>query len=139
MLAELEELRHLAALRGPHLLENLAGLRLRQISEQVGRRVGVHLRDDVGHAILVERCDDRDLDAGIDFLERLRGDLLVDRLEHRFALGGREVLDDVGDVGRVKLREAFVGDLQLDAARRVGLEKIDELPGDHARRDLLEQ
>ena len=35
--------------------------------------------------------------------------------------------------------EAFVGDLELDAARRVGLEQIDELPGDDARRNLLEQ
>ena len=35
--------------------------------------------------------------------------------------------------------EAFVGDLQLDAARRVGLEQIDELPRDDARRNPLEQ
>ena len=80
-----------------------------------------------------------DLDVGIDLLERLGRDLFVDRLEHRFALGGRQVLDDVGDVGGMELREAFVRDLQLDAPRRVGLEQVDELPGDDARRNLLEQ
>ena len=37
------------------------------------------------------------------------------------------------------LRQPFVGDLQLDAARRIGLEQIDELPRDHARRNPLEQ
>ena len=37
------------------------------------------------------------------------------------------------------LRQPFVGDLQLDAPRRVGLEQIDELPRDDARRNLLEQ
>ena len=35
--------------------------------------------------------------------------------------------------------EPFVGDLQLDAARRIGLEQIDELPRDDARRNPLEQ
>ena len=75
----------------------------------------------------------------IDLLERLGRDLLVDRLEHRLALGRRQVLDDVGDVGRVQLRQPFVGDLQLDPPRRVGLEQVDELPGDDPRRDLLEQ
>ena len=35
--------------------------------------------------------------------------------------------------------EAFVGDLQLDAAGRVGLEQVDELPRDDARRNALEQ
>ena len=88
---------------------------------------------------LVERLDDRHLDVGVDLLERFGRDLLVDRLEHRFALGRRQVLDDVGDVGRVQLGEAFVGDLQLDAARRIGLEQIDELPRDDARRNPLEQ
>ena len=61
------------------------------------------------------------------------------RLEHRLALGRRQVFDDVGDVGRVQLREPFVGDLQLDPPRRVGLDEIDELPRDHPRRDLVEQ
>ena len=37
------------------------------------------------------------------------------------------------------LRQPFVRDLELHAARRVGLDQIHVLPGDHARRDLLEQ
>ena len=87
-----------------HLLENLARPLLRQLAEQVGGRVRIHLLDDVGGAIAVERLDDRHLDVGIDLLERLGRDLLVDRLEDRFALGRRQVLDDVGDVGRMQLR-----------------------------------
>src|ERR1041385_3593953 len=42
----------------------------------------------------------------------------VDRFEDGLALGRRKILDDVGDVGRVKLRETFVGDLELDPAGR---------------------
>ena len=75
----------------------------------------------------------------IDLLEGLRRDLFVERFEHGFALGRRQVLDDVRDVGRVQLRQPFVGDLQLDPPRGVGLEQIDELPRDHPRRNLFEQ
>ena len=78
-----------------------------EIAEQVGGGVGIHLLDDVGGAIAVERLDDRHLDVGIDLFERFGGDLFVDGLEHRFALGRRQVLDDVGDVGRMQLREAL--------------------------------
>ena len=112
---------------------------LGQIAEEIRGRVGVHLLDDVGGAILVERFDDRDLDVGIELLERLGGDFLVDRFEHRLALGRRQIFDDVRDVGGVQLREAAIGDLQLDAARRIGLEQVDVLPRDDARRNLLEQ
>ena len=122
-----------------HLAEDLVGVLLFELAEQVGGRAGIHLLDDVGGAVGIERFDDRHLDVGIDLFERLGGDLLVDRLEHRFALGRREILDDVGDVGRVQLRQALVGDLQLDAPRRIGLEQIDELPRDHPRRNPLEQ
>ena len=80
-----------------------------------------------------------DLDVGIDFLERLGGDFLVERFEHGFLFGRRQVFDDVGDVGRMHLRQAFVGDLQLHAPRRVGLDQVDVLPGDDARRNLFEQ
>ena len=52
---------------------------------------------------------------------------------------GGEILDDVGDVGRMQLGQTLVGDLQFDAARRIGFEQVDELPGDDARRNPLEQ
>ena len=122
-----------------HLLEDLARAILGQVAEQVGGGVGVHFLDDVGGAVGVERLDNRHLDVRVELLERLGGDLFVERFEHGFALGGRQVFDDVGDVGRMHLREAFVGNLQLDPAGRVGLEQIDELPRDDARRNLLEQ
>ena len=139
MLAELEELRDLAPLRRLHLLENLAGVLLGQIAQQVGGRVRIHLFEDVRCAILVERFDDRHLDVRIELLERLGRDPFVDGFEHRLAFGGRQVLDDVRYIGGVEPRESFIRDLELDAACRIGFEEVDELPGDHARRDLFKQ
>ena len=122
-----------------HLPEDLSGAIFGEVAEQVGRGIGIHFLDDVGGAIGVERLDDRHLDLRIELFQRLGGDFLVDRFEHRFALGRGQVLDDVGDVRRMHLRETLVLDLQLDAARRVGLEEIDEVPRDDARRNPLEQ
>ena len=139
MLAEFEKLCDLQPLLRLHLLEDFTRTGLRQVAQQVGGRVRVHLLDDVGGAGAVERFEDGHLDVRIDFLERLGRDLLVDRLEDRLALGGRQILDDVGDIGRVDLRQPLVGDFQLDASSRVGLEEIDELPGDDPRRNLLQQ
>ena len=48
MLAELEQLRDLAALLGLHLLEDRVRPDRRQIAQKIGGGVGVHLFDDVG-------------------------------------------------------------------------------------------
>ncbi len=139
MLGELEELRELLALGRFHLTEDLARAVRGQLGEQVGGRVGIHHVDDLGGAVAVEGLDDRHLDLRVDLLERVRRHFIVERLEHGLALGGREVLDDVGDVGRVEAREAAVRDLELHAARRIRFEQIDELPRDHARRNPVEE
>ena len=60
------------------------------------------------------------------------GDFFVEGLEDGFALGRRQVFHDVGDVGGMQLRQAVERDLQLDPARGIGLDQIDELPGNHA-------
>jgi len=134
-----EELADLLAVLRLHLFENGARLIGGQLAEQVGRGVRVHLRDDVGSPLAVERLHDRHLDVRVDLLQRLGGHFLVDRFEHRFAFGRWQVFDDVGDVGRVHPRQARVLDLQLDAARRVGFDEVDELPRDDARRNPVEQ
>ncbi len=54
------------------------------------------------------------------------------RDEEGLALGGGEVLEDVGDVGGVHLREAVLLDLEADAAGGVALDEVDEVPGDDA-------
>ena len=127
------------ALVGLHLLEDLVRLLFGELAEEVGGGVGIHFLDDVGGTILVERLDDRDLDVGFDLLERLGCHFFVDRLEDRLTLGGSEILDDVGDVRGVQLRQPLVGDLQLHPPRRIRLQQIDELPRDHPWRDALEQ
>ena len=53
-------------------------------------------------------------------------------IEEGLALGGGEILEDVGDVGGVHLREAVLLDLELDAAGGVAIDEIDEVPGDDA-------
>ena len=52
--------------------------------------------------------------------------------------GGRSSTMSAMSAG-CSLRQPFVGDLQLDAPRRIGLEQVDELPRDDPRRNLLEQ
>ena len=139
VLAELEELRDFVPLLRLHLLENLAGVSSGRSPSRSAAASG-----SISSTMSAARSlsSDSTIDTwtfGIEFLERLGGDFLVDRLEHGFALGRRQIFDDVRDVGRVELREPFVDDLQLDAARRIGLEQIDVLPRDDARRNLLEQ
>ena len=48
---------------------------------------------------------------------------------------GLELLDDVGQVGRVHVFEQPVGDVQAQAALRVGLEDVAKLPADGVRRN----
>ncbi len=88
---------------------------------------------------LVERLENGHLHVGVDLLECFSRHLLVQRLEHGLLFRRRQVLDDVRDVRGVHLRQPFVGDLQLHAPGRIGLDEVDVLPGDDAWRNLLEQ
>src|ERR1035438_2082307 len=50
------------------------------------------------------------------------------------ATGGAEFLDDVGQVGVVHLFQLGVGNVEAQAAQRVGFDHVGELPGDGAGR-----
>ncbi len=52
------------------------------------------------------------------------------------AFGRGQFLHDVGQVGWMHTFKFLVSDAQLHAAKRVGLNQIDELPGNHACRQL---
>ncbi len=140
MFAELEQLRDLAPILGLHLLENLVRAFFGEIAEQVGGGVRVHFLDDVGGPVACRATrrwrPERPGSSSSSVSAATSSSM---RLEHRFAIGRRQILDDVGDVGGMHLRETAIGDLQLDASRRVGFEQIDEVPRDHPRRNPLEQ
>ena len=51
-------------------------------------------------------------------------------------LVGRQFLDNIGDVGRMQFGQSLVGNLQLNPPRGVGLNQIDEVPGNAARGNL---
>jgi hypothetical protein len=124
---------------GLHLDEDLFGAILREVGEEVGGGVGIHFLDDVGGALGVERFDDGLLDFGLDFFESFGGNIFIQGAENGFALIGREVFYDVGDVSGMERRQAFVRNLEFDAARGIGFDEIDKTPGDRARRNSLEQ
>ena len=109
------------------------------VAEQVGGCVRIHFLDNVGGALGIQRLDDRFLDSGLDFFQRLGGGFLIQGLENCLALIGREIFHDVGNVGRVQLGQAFVRDLQLHAAGGIGLDKIDKIPGNTARGNSAQQ
>jgi hypothetical protein len=112
---------------------------LGEIGEKVGGGVGVHFLNDVGGAFGVEGFDDGFLDAGLDFFESLGGYVFIESAEDGFTLIGSEIFDDVGDVSGMESGEAFVGDLEFDAARGIGFDEIDKTPGDVAGRNFLKQ
>ncbi len=138
-LAEREEPSHLLTLLGLHLLENRPRLFRGQLPQQVRGRVRAHLLDDVGGAIGIERLDDGDLRPGVQLFERAGRDLFIERLENGLALGRRQILDDVRDIGRVERRKPLIGDLELHTAGWIALEEIDEMPRNDPRGNPREQ
>ena len=66
-------------------------------------------------------------------------DPFVESFEHGFAFVGREIFDDVGNVGGMQLGQAIVRNLELDAAGGIGLDEVDEDPRNGAGRNAVEQ
>ena len=87
----------------------------------------------------IQRLDDRLLHLGFNLFERLGSSFLVQSLEDGLALVGSQILNDVGDVGGMQFGEAIVRNLELYPARRISLDHVDEVPGNIARRDFVEQ
>ena len=73
--------------------------------------------------------DDVGLQLVLEFGDRVGGLLVVEVVEDPRALRRRELLEDVGDVGRVQLVQALVGDRQLDL-REVAVEQVHVVPRD---------
>ena len=78
----------------------------------------------------VERADKGLLQFGLNLFEGLSGDLLIKRGKDGMALGRSKLLKDVRYVGRVHLREAVLLDVEADAAGRIALDEINEVPRD---------
>src|SRR5580704_1867327 len=85
------------------------------------------------------RLDDGFLYLGIDFLQRLGGNALIESFKDGFTFVGSQLFDNVGDVSRMQPGQAIVGDLQFHPPRRIGFNHIHKLPGDDAFRNLAEQ
>ena len=140
VLFELQQLAHFGLGLGLHFVENLFGGLLFQLGEDVGGLVGRHLFDDVGGLFRLQGFQDAGLHLGIlDFGQRIGGRFAVDGFEDGLALGRAQVFDDVGQVGRVHLLQLLVGDIQPQAAQRIGLDHIGEFPADGIGRDGLLQ
>ena len=132
-LVEFEKFLDFLPLLRLHLFEDGVGLLFGEFGKQVGSGARVHLLDDVGDPLLVEFFEQGLLQLGIDFLERLGGDFLIERGKDGFAFGWSKVFEDLGQVGGVHLAEPLVFDAQLDAARRIDFDDVDKLPGNAAR------
>ena len=109
------------------------------VAQQVGGSIGVHFLDDVGSAVGIQRTQNRHLQLGIDLLQGLGRNLFIERLKYGLALSRSKVLNNVRNIGGVKLGQTIQRDLQFDAPSGIDLDKIDELPGNHPRRNSLQQ
>jgi len=127
----LEERLDLLGLGLLHRLEDLVGLLLVQLAEDVGGPAGVHLLEDVGGALGGDVLDQRGRDLGARLLERAGRGLDVHAIDERRALLRAELLDDVGEVGRVHRREHPLRDVEADLAG-ADLQRLHELPRDEA-------
>ena len=99
-----------------------------QIGKEVGSGVRGHFLDDVGGLFGIEFFDDLRGEALVQFGEDGRGGLLVERGDNALALGSGKFLHHFGEIGGVEILKLFVSDAELDAAKRVGLDEIDEFP-----------
>jgi hypothetical protein len=102
ILFELEQFGDFLALFGLHLHQDFFCPFIGQVTQKIGSGVGLHFLDNVGGPVGIERFQDRFLHFGFEFFQGAGGDALVQRLEYGFALIGREILHDVGDVGRME-------------------------------------
>src|ERR1019366_3181559 len=140
VLAEFEELADFGFGSGVHFLEDLFAGFLLQFGEEIGGLVGRHFLHDIGGLLGVQGFQDAGLHFGVlDFGKGVGGGFAVDGFEDGLALGGAEFLDDVGQVGGVHLLQLGVGNVEAQAAQRVGFDDVGELPGDGVGRNAALQ
>ena len=88
-----------------HLFQDFFRRFLRQVAQEVGGGIGVHLFHDVGGLVGIDGAHELDLHLGIDLFQRLGGHFFRQRLEDGFALGRRQLFQNVGNIGRMQLGE----------------------------------
>ena len=117
-----EQRPHLALVRRRQEIEHDSAALLLQLGDQVGGVVGRHARDHRGDVLVGAALDELDLVLLVELLEDVGFELevvLADRLDDLLALAVGGGLDQVGDLGRVKLRQPGVEDPQADRGRRL--------------------
>ena len=120
---------------GLHPVDQVLGLVLGHLGQHVGGGVGRHRLEHVGRllgiALLGQQLllDPRIFDLGQD----ARGRLDLERLEDVLAGVGGQVLEDLGEVGRMDRGDGLLGEGQAQAGR-VGHRRHDVLPADQLRR-----
>ena len=122
-----------------HLAQQLFLTFLRQVAEQIGRVVGVHLFDDVGGALGAEIVDDRTLHVGVEVLERVGSRLVVERADDPRRVLRRQLADDVCQFGGVQPREPVLADRQPDLGRIEVVQRRDVVPRDQRTRHAIDQ
>ena len=132
VLPEFEQILDFLPLFRIHFLEDRLGSLVGELGEQIGGGARIHLFHDVGNAAGVEGFEQGFLETRIYFFERVRGYFFIERDKDRFALGRRQIFENVRQIGRVHVREAFMFDLQLDPARWIDFDQIDKFPWDDA-------
>jgi hypothetical protein len=109
----------------------------RKAGDQVGGSVRAHLLNDVGGLFGVEFLDNLGLQALVEFGESFGCNVLIEGINDRLTFGGRELLHEVGEIGRVEFLEPVARNAQLHAAERIGFDQVDELPADRVCGKLL--
>ena len=118
-----------------HFLEELLRSFFGKIGEEIGGGIRGHLFDDVSGLFGIEFFDDLRGESLVEFSENGRGGFLVERGYNALTFCGGKFFHHLGEIGGVEIFEFLVGDAELDAAQRVGFDKIDELPADGALRE----
>ena len=133
---EFEKLADFAGFLAGHFFENFVESVLGKIGEEVGGGVGSHFFENVGGFAGIEFFDDLGGEALVKFGEDGAGGFFVERSDDALAFGGGKIFHDGGEIGGVQIFEFFVGDAQLHAAERIGLDEIHKFPADGTLREV---
>ena len=118
VLAVGKKLLDLARLARLHLGEELRGFLLGQIGEQVGGVVRLHLLEDVGSFPRLEGLEELALQLGLDLLQRVRRRFHRKPSEEDGALAAVEILEDLGQIGRMHFRHGAARHVEPDVSWR---------------------
>ena len=81
-----------------------------QVGEQVGGVVGRHLVEDLAGLLVGQLEQQRRLVRGVELLEGVGGEVVLERVQHGGALVRRELVDELSDVGRMEQLEPGLRD-----------------------------